>query len=183
MKDYIVEREFEHAGYKCVVLFSRMGHRCGYVGIPKEHPLYREDHTGHLDMTMKDLQDMEIGKRSTISLLGQAFDDTDKVRLETYFDVHGSLTYSGGGENSEYPIESNLWWFGFDCAHYQDGKDLQLAYEKFPQHRESIKRMVEIEQMYPIDDVVLRTEEYVADECKRLAEQLKEFEKETSNGI
>lgn len=32
---YIVEREFEHAGYKCVVTFGAMGHRCGYVGIPK----------------------------------------------------------------------------------------------------------------------------------------------------
>lgn len=32
---YIVEREFEHAGYKCVVTFNVMGHRCGYVGIPK----------------------------------------------------------------------------------------------------------------------------------------------------
>jgi hypothetical protein len=32
---YIVEREFEHAGYKCVVTFNVMGHRCRYVGIPK----------------------------------------------------------------------------------------------------------------------------------------------------
>lgn len=35
---YIVEQEFEHAGYKCVVTFNVMGHRCGYVGIPKNHP-------------------------------------------------------------------------------------------------------------------------------------------------
>lgn len=37
---YIVEREFEHAGYKCVVVFQSLGHRCGYVGIPITHPLY-----------------------------------------------------------------------------------------------------------------------------------------------
>lgn len=35
---YIVEQEFEHAGYKCVVTFNAMGHRCGYVGIPKKPP-------------------------------------------------------------------------------------------------------------------------------------------------
>lgn len=35
---YIVEQEFEHAGYKCVVTFNVMGHRCGYVGIPKKPP-------------------------------------------------------------------------------------------------------------------------------------------------
>ena len=179
MKDYIVEREFEHAGYKCVVLFLSMGHRCGYVGIPKEHQLYGEDYTGHLDMTMKDLENSEMGKRSVMSLLGQAFDDTDKVRLETYFDVHGSLTYSGGGKDSKYQIESDLWWFGFDCAHYMDGKDLRLAYEKFPQHRASIEHSMRAEEMFPTEGA-LRTEEYVAEECKRLAEQLKEFEKERS---
>lgn len=32
-----------------------------------------------------------------------------------------------------------------------------------------------VESKYQIDDVI-RTEEYVADECKKLAEQLKEFE-------
>ena len=175
MQDYIVEREFEHCGYKCVVTFSYMGHRCGYVGIPKEHPLYGVDYTGHLDMTMKELENKEMGKRGAISLLCQAFDDTDKVRLETYFDVHGSLTYSGGGENSKYPIESDLWWFGFDCAHYGDGKDLKLAYEKFPQHRASIERSMRAEKMFQTDGI-LRTEEYVAEECKRLADQLKELE-------
>lgn len=25
---YVVEREFEHAGYKCVVVFNATGHRC-----------------------------------------------------------------------------------------------------------------------------------------------------------
>ena len=39
-KRYIVEREFEHVGYKCVVIFGNMAHRCGYVGIPKNHTLY-----------------------------------------------------------------------------------------------------------------------------------------------
>lgn len=133
------------------------------------------DYAGHLDITMKDLENKEMGKRSVISLLGQAYDDTDKVRLETYFDVHGSLTYSSGGENSKYPIESDLWWFGFDCAHYGDGKDLQLAYEKFPQHRASIEYSMRAEEMFSIGGI-LRTEEYVAEESKRLAEQLKELE-------
>lgn len=41
---YIVEREFEHVGYKCVVTFNVMGHRCGYVGIPKNHPLYGKEY-------------------------------------------------------------------------------------------------------------------------------------------
>lgn len=144
-KRYIVEREFEHAGYKCVVTFGVLGHRCGYVGIPKTHPLY-----------------------------GKGYDECQDICC------HGGLTYSGGGDKSKHPIESDLWWFGFDCAHYGDGKDLKLAYKKFLEERASIAYMMKSEQMFPeaSESDVLRTEEYVADECKRLAEQLKEFEKE-----
>ena len=40
MKGYIVEKEFEHKGLKCVVLLLVRGYRCGYVGVPKGHPLY-----------------------------------------------------------------------------------------------------------------------------------------------
>ena len=143
---YIVEREFEHAGYKCVVVFQSLGHRCGYVGIPSTHSLYGEDY------------------------------DTC-----SHLSCHGGLTYADGGQESEYPVAGDLWWFGFDCAHYGDGKDLKSAYEKFPEERTSIAHTMKVEQMFPevSKGDVLRTEEYVADQCKRLAEQLKEFEKET----
>lgn len=48
--------------------------------------------------------------------------------------------------------------------------------QKFPSHRRELQLRKMVESKYPIDDVI-RTEEYVADECKKLAEQLKEFEK------
>lgn len=102
-------------------------------------------------------------------------DDDERIQIDAYFQCHGGITYSGGGEGSEYPIESNLWWFGFDCAHAGDGKDSHYAYEKFPKYRDSIKCMMECEAMFPIYDEVVRSEEYVVNECKRLAEQLKEF--------
>ena len=35
LTDPIVEKRFEYKGYPCVVLFQKMCHRCGYVGIPK----------------------------------------------------------------------------------------------------------------------------------------------------
>ena len=43
--------------------------------------------------------------------------------MDLYFNVHGSLTYSGDNDGT-YPVESNLWWLGFDCGHYGDGRDL-----------------------------------------------------------
>lgn len=38
----ILEKSFEYIGYKCVVLMTEMGHRCGYVGIPKGNSLYNK---------------------------------------------------------------------------------------------------------------------------------------------
>lgn len=90
--------------------------------------------------------------------------------------MHGGITFADGGENSNYPIESDLWWFGFDCRHCDDGKELELAYERFPKYKASIAMQIELEKVYSIDGLAVRTEDYVAAECKKLAEQLKEFE-------
>ena len=41
----MIEKEWKHEGYLCVVkMYEEGGHRCGYVGIPKEHPLYKKDY-------------------------------------------------------------------------------------------------------------------------------------------
>ena len=34
---YIVEKDFEYAGLRCVVIMTEMGYRCGYVRFPKVH--------------------------------------------------------------------------------------------------------------------------------------------------
>lgn len=44
MKSYVVEKEFKYKGLKCVVLLLATGYRCGYVGVPKGHPLYNVDY-------------------------------------------------------------------------------------------------------------------------------------------
>ena len=171
---YIVEQEFEHAGYKCVVTFNVMGHRCGYVGISKNHPLYGKDYSDYLDIKKEDIEGKEVS--GAFPFLGALIDEDVRVRIEAYFTCHGGITYSGGGENSTYPIDSNLWWFGFDCAHCDDAEDLRLAYERFPNYRETLAMQIECENRFHMDGLIIRTEEYVAEECKKLAEQLKEFE-------
>lgn len=141
---YIVEREFEHAGYKCVVTFGDMGYRCGYVGVPKVDELYGKDYR----------------------------------KLD--FDVHGGLTYSGGGKNSDYPIKSDLWWFGFDCAHGGDRADDKRVMELFPDtaelHKEYMRISEEVDERYGFKVNAVRSEGYVVNECKRLARQIKEYE-------
>lgn len=171
---YIVEREFEHAGYKCVVTFGVIGHRCDYVGIPKSHSLYGKDYQEHLDIKKTDIGDREIS--GVFPLLGACLDEDERIRIEAYFQCHGGITFADGGENSKYPIESDLWWFGFDCAHAGDKADLTYAMQKFPDRQKEYRTRLIIENKYHIEDDVIRTEEYVAEECKKLAEQLKGFE-------
>ena len=36
----VQETRFEYKGFPCVVLFQSMGHRCGYVGLPKGNRFY-----------------------------------------------------------------------------------------------------------------------------------------------
>ena len=172
MANYIVEKEFECNGLKCVVTFQRHGHRCGYVGIPKEHPLYGKDYSDHIEIRKVDIEDREVS--GVFPLLGAILDDDERVRIEAYFNCHGGVTYSGGGEGSTYPIESDLWWFGFDCAHCDDGKDLDLAMKLFPEHAQSIRMTKQIEDMYPVYNIV-RELDYVENECCELAEQLVAF--------
>lgn len=178
---YIVEREFEHAGYKCVVIFGDMGYRCGYVGVTKDSKLYGKSYTDKLDKKMEEMYNKQIGKRGIIPWFCAFFDDKEeRVSLALYFDVHGSLTYSGGGSNSDYPIKSDLWWFGFDCDHAGDRKDYEYTMKLFPQEEKRCKDLMRIDREvygeFGNTHDVVRSEEYVAEECKRLAEQIREYE-------
>jgi hypothetical protein len=159
-----VESEFEHKGLNCVVIMTQMGHRCGYVGLPKEHPLYGKDYSQKSRyLKLNDLEGEEIGKRGIIPLVCMSMeDDKEYMSPDCYFDVHGGITYADGGVGSKYPIESDLWWFGYDCAHAGDANDLSAI------ENEKVR---EIEMQYPRYGVV-RTLDYCIDECKSLAEQL-----------
>ena len=143
MKRFVVEKDFMHCGLRCVVVLQNMGHRCGYVGVSKEHNLY-----------------------------GQS-GDFDVVEM---LDVHGGITYTRGGLESEYPVESDLWWFGFDCAHYMDLQDFDAALKVFddPETQRSLLLYKRVCEQYPDRFGVVRTLKYCIDQCKHLAEQLKE---------
>ena len=61
-----VEKDFEHNGHRCVVIFTDMGHRCGYVGVPKWHPLYGKGYDDYLDIKKEDIE--HIAKLSMLNL-------------------------------------------------------------------------------------------------------------------
>lgn len=77
---------------------------------------------------------------------GKGYDDIEA-------EVHGGLTFGGGGDGERYP--SGYWWVGFDCGH---SGDLSPGYPAFLLLRHS--------------GDVYRDVNYVRHEVCRLAEQL-----------
>jgi hypothetical protein len=103
-KSYTVEAEFRYKGFSCCVLALKAGYRCGYVGVEKSHPWY--------------------GLNYRHGQNGQYNDKSSPVHLSK--EIHGEITYSAS--RKDYPLNNhaNLWWFGFDCDHDDDNKDLDL---------------------------------------------------------
>lgn len=163
---YKVEEDFIYDGNRCVVLGLRRGHRCGYVGINKDNILYGKDYSDEIpELKFSDINEEPIGKRGIIPLMLME-DDSEGTRPDCYFDVHGGITYSGGGADSKYPVKSDLWWFGFDCAHAGDRDDVSLMDEA----------NLKIHMGYPnLDYGEVRTTEYCINECKNLSRQLSRF--------
>ena len=171
---FIVESDFIHNGLRCVGIFADMGHRCGYVGVPVGHPLYAKGYSSYLKVTQNEIEGEPIGDRGVISLLSLAFSDSDFVNIEVYFDVHGGVTYSGGGKESNYPVESDLWWIGFDCGHAGDAADIESV-ETYFKDDKHVQRMLEKHLYSVYEGDVVRTKEYVQNQCKKLADQIVEY--------
>jgi len=164
-KSYVVESDFVYKNFRCVCLGMDMGHRCGYVGLPEGHSLYGKDYRDAC-LPKKDVEDQPIGKRGIIPLLCSKFSQ-DLISPDVYFDVHGSLTYSGGGKDSKYPVESDLWWLGFDCCHSGDGQDEQLILSLCETDLAASRLSWSRRSSDPA-----RTQDYVESELKSLVDQI-----------
>ena len=139
------------------------GQRCGYVGIKPTHPLYGLPYNDTIPQTLMDkwqeIQDKLVGKRGAIDLFILS-SNLKNPRIGILFDVHGGITYSS--KSPDYPIFiKDTWWFGFDCSHYGDGKDIGQIYP------EDVRRHY---HNFPGD--VIRTLEYCISECESLSQQL-----------
>jgi hypothetical protein len=78
-------------------------------------------------------------------------------------DVHGGLTFADGG--GKYPVASDLWFFGYDCGHYQDGRSEEYVAEQMARYPDK-------PFMWHDDDGVFRSVDYCMSECESLAKQL-----------
>lgn len=103
-------------GYEGLVSLFR-GHWNGYVRVPKDHPLYRVSYcTPHPALKKSAVEHQPVGKRGAIPLMCASVSG-DELRGDLYFDVHGSLTFSGSRIGDQ---KGDDWWFGFDTHHCDD---------------------------------------------------------------
>lgn len=136
----------EETGYPCLIVRSpRTGALCGYVGIKNGHPEFNKEYG---------------------DVIGN-------------YEVHGGLTFSNACREIDdeskgichvSPDEDEVWWLGFDCAHFQDrSPGLDALMRKFSCHPEQFIAGLGESQIY-------RDWEYVVSQVESLAKQLKKIE-------
>jgi hypothetical protein len=86
---------------------------------------------------------------------GKGYDDV-RTADDGWPDVHGGLTFAEADTDCGKGGEDNAWWLGFDCAHGGDAPDPDL-----PGYHPRMSFMGD----------AIRSTEYVAEECRKLADQ------------
>lgn len=101
-----VESTGETEGLAWVVVANSMGHRCGYVSVPEDHPWFGCGYSDPVNPLM--------------------YADDWENHIDSKVDVHGGITFA----DKKPPVDGDFaedWWFGFDCAHAGDARDPAIA--------------------------------------------------------
>lgn len=157
----------EETGYKCLIRRGFFGSLCGYVGLHEGHKLYGKKYNYRFPIDDLGESPCDMDKNGPINLLLEAlyrgFKGADGCcQLCAVINVHGGLTFTDMWEQQN----DGLWYLGFDCGHcndYQPGLDASLSQHSF--HNPNL-----------FHGSTYRDLEYVKNECRRLASQLKAIE-------
>lgn len=106
----------EATGLPCLIVRGPIGALCGCVGIAEGHPLFN-----------KTYDENRVGKCGDTCGEDYHYACTPEAMLE----VHGGITYTNFCQKGVHESEGvchvpdagqpdHVWWFGFDCVHYQD---------------------------------------------------------------
>ena len=177
--EYKIERSWRSIDYPCVVILGyELGHRCGYVGVPENHALYGVRYNevthklaGYWDLIAskrKVSMDCLMDNLGTIPVMMLMLGNENMLQPGYAIGVHGGVTYSASSDG--YPISiQDHWWFGYDCGHAGDGKELSVIKDQY---------IKEIYIKHPIGGEIIRTTEYCFYECIKMADQLRAIDKE-----
>ncbi len=97
---------------------------------------------------------------------------------EPDLDCHGGITFYANTHAAKelLPISCEDFWVGFDAAHHNDAKDMELAEKYFPDN-EYVQFRKNNHDFY-VSDGIHRTFEYMEKECHSIIEQLLVLENE-----
>lgn len=134
---------FKYNGHICIIYRVPSGHFCGYVGVKKDSNCYGKNYyTDTVDWAGENNYVKELTK------VEEAINDIS---------VHGGLTYANDNLACFKGIFGDeIWWFGFDAAHYDD---ISL-YSYFPKASGS----------------TYKSFEYIKEQVEQLSNQIKEIE-------
>ena len=121
-----IEKVWEAHGLKCIVKATDMGHRCGYVMVPKGHPWHGLNYSDCVPLAKVDME-RPIGSAIMPVVIRAMTPDSETAggeRLDVLVEVHGGLTYSGETDMDD--GSGKGWWLGFDCAHCYDSPDAAI---------------------------------------------------------
>jgi hypothetical protein len=163
----IEERSRTKEGFEYIIgIHTTMGYRVGYVGVYEQSPLYGHNYTcNEIDAEADLIHSLDYNIR-----------------------VHGGLTYSGCLDQNIIGA-NNPYYFGFDCAHLDDGKITPEEMENIiKQHRYNLSEdqqqqlLINYSQLYIsmqcFETSCAKDLDFVRNECLHLSSQLKSLELE-----
>lgn len=105
---------------------------------------------------------MPMGHRcGYVGVSKEVFEDKDYNDID--IEVHGGLTYSRDEEDG-------LRWYGFDCAHLGDARDVNLM---TPEYRVTFEKY---HFEFKEECETVKSLEYCINQCENMATQLKQLE-------
>ena len=132
LQPFFKERDFldgEEEGLVIRCRRNRFKAWCGYVGVPEGHSLFGKGYSERVPVPSRG--SLKIKDQSPIALMIEAMHEDDGcVSLDVFLDAPGGITYSG----KNWPAADGLWYFGFDCSHYNDlsPQDIIMSFGDYP---------------------------------------------------
>ena len=162
MKQITEQTWITEEGLLATIVFTTSGHRCGYVAVPTTHPAYKLNYYTD-SINIEDISEDTFNQVQTMSIISG-------------ISVHGGLTYSG-----IYADTDELWFFGFDAAHYDDKPDYELARKYYATDIEIIKTLNHRAYVGGATTRKVRSRAYMTEQCISLSKQLADIEQQAKD--
>lgn len=135
--------------YEYLISLNKVGHRCGYVAIPKNHK-YADTPIKKYYFAGKEIQDY----------------DYESLKIE----CHGGLSFMADYHKLKklLSVPCADMWIGFDCGHYGDQSDYDALEKYFGKEYKENK----LKYCSRDDDGQVRTYYYVEQQCHSIIDQL-----------